>query len=121
MATVRSAASASARAPSGASMTVKPARLSMRALALAADRTVAIDILLTDLMMPGVSGRDVIAGFRPLRPGVPIVCVTGFAAERDDDHSIALEVSAIVAKPFTSQVLLRAVESAIQGARSPGL
>lgn len=112
---------ASARMLSRAGFTVIEAPDGASALALAADRTVAIDILLTDLMMPGVSGRDVIAGFRPLRPGVPIVCVTGFAAERDDDHSIALEVSAIVAKPFTSQVLLRAVESAIQGARSPGL
>jgi CheY-like chemotaxis protein len=64
-------------------------------------------------MMPGLSGREVIARFRVMRPGVPIVCITGFASQREEDGAIALEVNAIVAKPFTSKVLLRAVESAI--------
>jgi signal transduction histidine kinase/CheY-like chemotaxis protein len=71
-----------------------------------------IDLLITDMMMPGVSGREVIARFTTLRPRTPIIVVTGFA-EQDDDRSLETSVSAIVAKPFTSAVLLRAVRSAL--------
>ncbi len=71
-----------------------------------------LDLLLTDLMMPGVSGRDVIAAFRQLRPRLPIVCVTGFAAE-SDAAPLAPEVHAIVAKPFTAAALVHAVASAM--------
>ena len=52
------------------------------ALGVAARRGLVIDALLTDLMMPGISGREVIVHFRVLRPGVPIVCLTGFAAAK---------------------------------------
>jgi PAS domain S-box-containing protein len=84
------------------------------ALALAEDLNQQIDLLLTDLLMPGLSGTDVIAGFRPLRPGVPIVCVTGFAAEQEGGSALALQVHAIVAKPFTMAVLNRAITEALQ-------
>ena len=85
------------------------------ALALAEDMDQQIDLHLTDLLMPGLSGREVIAGFRELRPGVPVVCVTGFAAEQEDGSALALQVSAIVAKPFIMTVLTRAIAEALDG------
>ena len=86
------------------------------ALAIAARPEVRIDVLLTDLMMPGLSGRDIIPRFRELRPGVPIVCVTGFATERESDSPLALDVHAIVAKPFTAETLTGALAGAIADA-----
>jgi signal transduction histidine kinase/ActR/RegA family two-component response regulator len=90
------------------------------ALAIAADPNERIDLLLTDLMMPGLSGREVVARFRVLRPGVPIVCITGFATERADDRSLALEVHAIIAKPFTSAGLQQALREALRSGRPIG-
>jgi CheY-like chemotaxis protein/anti-sigma regulatory factor (Ser/Thr protein kinase) len=87
------------------------------ALALARDPEQQIDLLLTDLLMPGLSGREVIAGFRELRPGVPIVCVTGFAAEQEDGSAPALQVHAIVAKPFTMAVLTRTLAEALDASQ----
>jgi two-component system cell cycle sensor histidine kinase/response regulator CckA len=72
-----------------------------------------IDVLVTDYMMRTVSGRDVIDAFRTARPGVPAICMTGFAAESDDASPLALEVHAIVAKPFSSAALVNAVSAAI--------
>lgn len=86
-----------------------------RALAIAADPAERIDLLLTDLMMPGLSGREVIARFRELRPSTPIICVTGYATERDDDRSLAEQVSAIIAKPFTTATLTQAIAAALRG------
>jgi len=104
---------ASARIIERSGFTVLEAGSGAEALALAAEPLRSIDVLLTDLMMPGVSGREVITRFRSLRPGVPIVCVTGFASEREEGSTLALEVHAIVAKPFTSEALTHALRSAL--------
>ena len=82
------------------------------AIELAARADVLIDILVTDMMMPHVSGRDVIAAVRQLRPGTPIICVTGYAAEHNASP-LAPEVHSIVAKPFTAATLVQAVAAGI--------
>lgn len=128
---------ASARILSRAGYAVHVAEDGAEALAIAGDASVPIDLLLTDLMMPGLSGREVIERFRPIRPGVPVVCMTGYAKEREGSRALALASVEIVAKPFTSATLLRAIAEALeagageripeepptsdgQGARSPG-
>jgi FixJ family two-component response regulator len=57
-------------------------------------------------------GRDLIARFRELRPGVPVVCMTGFAGEVADARASGDGIATIVTKPFASDVLIRAVDSA---------
>ncbi len=104
---------ATARMVKRSGFTVVEAETGREALEIAGQPDQPIDILLTDLMMPGLSGREVIASFRVSRPGVPVVCVTGFAAEREDAGALALEVQAIVAKPFTSETLSKALSSAV--------
>jgi PAS domain S-box-containing protein len=79
--------------------------------ALTRDR-LHVDLLLTDMVMPGLHGRDLIARFRELRPGVPVVCITGFAGETPEAHGHGDGISAVVTKPFSSEVLLRAVDAA---------
>jgi CheY-like chemotaxis protein len=78
-----------------------------------------IDLLVTDLMMPGVSGRELIARFRERHAGVPIICMTGFAPEREMSSPFAPEVHTVLAKPFTYDVLKRAVASALTGDGQP--
>jgi CheY-like chemotaxis protein len=89
------------------------------AIALIERKDVRIDVVVTDMMMPGLSGRDVIDAVRQLRPGTPIVCVTGFAAE-EEAEPLAAEVHAIVGKPFTSATLIRAVATALPAAKIGG-
>lgn len=83
------------------------------AVAITQDLAVSIDVLVTDIMMPGISGRDVIGVFRKRRPGVPIVCMTGFAPAVTDGESLADVVHKVIEKPFTSATLTQAVTSAI--------
>jgi len=108
---------ASRRMLAHAGYTVVEASGGALAIELANRPDLRIDILVTDMMMPDVSGRDVIAAFRQLRPGTPIVCVTGFAAEHDA-APLAPEVHAIVAKPFTAATLARAVASGLATANA---
>ncbi|MBI1809731.1 MAG: response regulator [Gemmatimonadetes bacterium] len=83
------------------------------AIAVAADAARQIDILVTDMMMPVVSGREVIARFTAMRPGTPIIVVTGFAAESKGSAPLPAAVRAIVAKPFSAASFLRAVSGAL--------
>jgi signal transduction histidine kinase/CheY-like chemotaxis protein len=107
---------ATARMAQRAGFSVLEAGSGPEALEIAGQMDRAIDVLLTDLMMPGMSGREVIARFRDVRPGIPVVCITGFAAEREEGSALALEVHAIVAKPFTSEALESALASALASA-----
>lgn len=89
------------------------------AVAITQDLSVSIDVLLTDIMMPGISGRDVIDVFRKRRPGLPIVCMTGFAPAGAEGESLADVVHKVIEKPFTSAALTQAVASAIASSHSP--
>jgi PAS domain S-box-containing protein len=78
----------------------------LEALAVLDREPVAIDLLLTDLVMPGMHGQELIARFLDRCPGTPVICMTGLPG--------APAVPAtVVAKPFSSEVLMRAISSAI--------
>jgi len=71
-----------------------------------ADPAVPIDMLITDLVMPGPNGIEVARRVRRVRPGLPVLLMSGYAAdalraERINDASLEL-----IAKPFTALELL---------------
>ena len=83
------------------------------ALALLADQSVPMDLLMTDMMMPGISGRELVTLSRGLRPTLPIICVTGFVAAGDGSEEWLKDVNAVVEKPFSSASLTGAVRFAL--------
>jgi CheY-like chemotaxis protein len=83
------------------------------ALALLADPSTPLDLLLTDMMMPGISGRELVTLSRGLRPSLPIICVTGFVAAGDGSDEWLKDVNTVVEKPFSAASLTGAVRSAL--------
>jgi two-component system, cell cycle sensor histidine kinase and response regulator CckA len=71
-----------------------------------------IDLLLTDLVMPGMHGRELVARAAGLRPELPVVCMTGFPGDNDDATRPGKDRLVLLAKPFSSGALDRAVEEA---------
>jgi CheY-like chemotaxis protein len=67
----------------------------------------APDMVLTDLRMPRVGGRELAEILSVFRPGLPVVAMTGFAGSAHPDRRLPLLI-----KPFTLPVLLNAVRSA---------
>jgi two-component system cell cycle sensor histidine kinase/response regulator CckA len=65
--------------------------------------------VITDLVMPQMSGREVIERMRQHTPDVKIICASGFIRTGADDEDTYLQ------KPFTSQDLLRKVKQATSG------
>ncbi len=80
-----------------------------QALGLLSQPSTRVDLLLTDMVMPGMHGRELIASVRALRSDLPVVCMTGFAGESDHPSDVLPGVLAVVSKPFSSEALLRAV------------
>jgi two-component system response regulator RegX3 len=71
----------------------------------------ALQLLLLDLMLPGLNGIEVCRRLRELRPGLPILILTARGSE--DDKVAGLEAGAddYVTKPFSTRELLARVES----------
>ncbi len=79
------------------------------ALELVAKQKEPISLVITDLVMPQMSGRELIDQIQLRLPGIPILCTSGFV------HPGAREESeSYLAKPFTSQQLLRRVKQMLE-------
>ncbi len=70
-----------------------------------------IDVLLTDLVMPGIDGFDLVNVLSRHRPDLPVVCMSGFASTGRD-----LAVP-FVPKPFSIDTLRSALEPALLHSR----
>ena len=67
-----------------------------------------IDLVITDLVMPKMSGRELIERLRKISPSVKIICSSGYIRSVN-----GVEEDNYLQKPFTSQDLLRKVKDAI--------
>jgi CheY-like chemotaxis protein len=81
-------------------------QVSSGAAALGALRSQAFDILVTDYLMPSMSGLELAREARKLRRDLPVLMITGFADLADDR---GLDVARL-AKPFHMDELARAIE-----------
>jgi PAS domain S-box-containing protein len=72
---------------------------------------VHIDLLLTDMVMPGMHGRELIARFRAKRPGLPVISMSGFTGEMTQARDASPELAGVLTKPFSSDTLIRAVSA----------
>jgi CheY-like chemotaxis protein len=66
-----------------------------------------LDLVITDLNMPRVSGRELAEVLSVFRPGLPVLGVTGFLSAVTHDRRLP-----ILPKPFTAGSLLQAVRMA---------
>ena len=85
------------------------------ALAAFAADPAAWDLLLTDLVMPGLSGLRLAAEVRALRPGLPVVLCSGRADTLTESDLAGLGLGAVVQKPVLKRELAAAVAAALAG------
>ncbi len=75
-----------------------------------------IQLLVTDVIMPGLNGREVAEGLRSRRPGLPVLYISGYAADAFAGGSALDARSTFLAKPFTAPTLLRRVREVLDRA-----
>lgn len=76
------------------------------ALSISRRKDVQIDLLVTDIVMPEVSGLELADRFSEERPGVPILFMTGFSEEAVDGKGISGENRGWILKPFTLEEIV---------------
>ena len=91
--------------------TVLPAASGVDALKLAR-KTDRIDVLLTDVIMPGMTGSELAATLTSERPGLPIVYMSGYSNQILSDGVLDAE-TLYLPKPFKPQELLELLELAV--------
>ena len=74
-----------------------------------------VDLLVTDLVMPGIDGRDLATRVRVLRPDVGVVFVSGYVP--DLRRLEGLPGAMFLPKPFTPLELIKTVERALRQSR----
>lgn len=78
-----------------------------------------IDMLLFDIVMPKMSGKEAAATIRLIQPDMPVAFCTGYDATSDAIRNTDFESTFIVEKPFHKSKLLQIVRAALDGCRRP--
>ncbi len=74
-----------------------------------------IDVVVLDVMMPDVDGRDVLRRMREVNPGVRAVLSSGFTAE--SDPSLDVPGTWLLQKPYTPDQVRAVIAAAMAGSR----
>jgi ActR/RegA family two-component response regulator/glycine cleavage system H lipoate-binding protein len=69
--------------------------------ALKKDKEKPYDLIITDLMMPGISGLDLLKALREARPEVSVIMVTGYPTIKTAVESVKMGAFDYLPKPFT--------------------
>ena len=98
--------------------TVLEAMDAAQALAIAGQTKSTIDLLLTDVIMPGMSGRAVVDKLAPLRPGMKVLFMSGYTDRVLARHGALENGIIILRKPFNREDLARRMEEVLSGVAS---
>ncbi len=71
------------------------------------------DLIILDMIMPGMSGKDCIVRIKELKREIKILISSGFSEEMDQTSLIEMGVSGILVKPFESAQLSEAIYEAL--------
>jgi len=91
------------------------------ALAMYREKGAQIDMVLTDVNMPSMDGMEMIRAIRKINPKVKIVVATGGVSASDAKNGAALEVQAIIKKPFETHLLLRTLRNVLEDKAVPAI
>jgi CheY-like chemotaxis protein len=83
------------------------------ALSIAERHDGIIHALITDVVMPGMNGRQLGEALQRARPGTPILHMSGFAAPIMTEQGLLAPGVTIVGKPFTKSELLNALSAVL--------
>ena len=88
-----------------------------QAMEIARQNGCHIDLLLTDIVMPGMNGRAVAYNLSLIRPGVKVVYMSGYSGF--GSRELAEPGDVLLSKPFTRETLLRKLDEVLHLQKAP--
>ena len=74
------------------------------------------DLLLTDIVMPEMDGIALALKVSKDYPDIPILLMSGYAAERQRAHNLDVLIHRVISKPFTLEEICSATNDALEAA-----
>lgn len=105
------------RALQRAGYTVIEARNAGEALLICEQHTGSLELLITDVVMPRMTGPQLAARLRSLRPDLRIVFISGYSEERIAQAGPGSEHDGFISKPLSVDALLRGVREVLDKPR----
>jgi CheY-like chemotaxis protein len=87
---------------------------------LSNDRAAQPDVIVCDIVLPGVTGLEILAGLRDAKWGTVIILMTGHSDRGWREEATALGADAFFQKPFEVDDLVTAVLNIVPASRRPG-
>jgi signal transduction histidine kinase/ActR/RegA family two-component response regulator len=78
------------------------------------------DAVLSDVIMPGMTGPELVRELRRLRPDLPAILMSGYGGPVLPTHSAEVSAQAVVMKPLAAAELATCVASVLRAAREDG-
>ena len=78
-----------------------------------------LDLLLTDVVMPGMNGRILAEQLLPRQPGMRVLYMSGYTDSFIAGHGVLDPATHLLHKPFTEEVFLRKVREVLDGGKKP--
>jgi signal transduction histidine kinase/ActR/RegA family two-component response regulator len=98
--------------------TVTAATDGLQALALFDQGGQDIHLLLTDVVMPGLNGKELHERLRALRPELRVLYMSGYSEDVITSHGVLSDDTAFIQKPFSVEELVSRVRSTLDGGPS---
>jgi PAS domain S-box-containing protein len=73
------------------------------------------DLVITDMTMPGLSGKELAAELLAARPGIPIILCTGFSEHINEGEAAEAGIRKYVMKPYSAKALSRIIRDVLEG------
>src|SRR5467141_292332 len=89
------------------------------AVALFKRDSARIDVVVVDVVMPGMSGPDAYLEMSAIRPGLGVVFATGYTAEAASLTPLVEKGASVLQKPYSAKSLSQAIRSVLKNRRSP--
>ena len=89
------------------------ARNGVEAMELCAKHVGPLDLLLTDVVMPEMSGRELSERIKAIRPGVKVLFMSGYTEDAILHHRVLVPGIELLQKPLTPHSLVRKVRSVL--------
>jgi len=89
-------------------------------LALDRLRRESFDLVICDVMMPGLSGMDLLKSIKAVSPGTSVVMVTGSPTKEAAAESVKLGACDYIAKPYELDPFYGVIQKALERSSPPG-
>jgi len=97
-----------------AGYTVVSAANGVEGVRVAAGHDGPLDLLITDLVMPEMGGRELARRIIDARPGIRVLYTSGYTAQAMNQQAVLEPGDAFLGKPFTPDTLLRRVDEVLR-------